>query len=307
MSGDLLVRRLVRSILVLVGVSIIVFGSVRLIPGDPARMLLPAEATPSEVEAFRESMGFNQPLYVQYLSYMRGVVTGDLGRSLRYRQPVADLIMQALPATAQLATVAMLLAVVTAIPAGVLSAVKRSSVYDNLFMFLSMVGQSVPIFWLGILLILLFSVTLHWLPTSGRGTWQQMIMPSIALATYVMALIARLTRSSVLEVLGQDYVRTARAKGLGEGAVLYGHALKNALIPIVTMVALQVGTLLGGSVIVETIFAWPGIGMLAVGAIYNRDYPLVQGTVLVSAVIFVVINLIVDFAYVLLDPRIRYR
>lgn len=306
MSSRFFVRRLFRSILVLIGVSIVVFAIVRIIPGDPVRLMLPIDATQEEVELFRERMGFNEPLYRQYLIYMRGILRGDLGTSLRYRRPVMGLIVERLPATFELAMVGTFLAVIIAVPAGVLAAWKQGSFFDSFFMFVTMVGQSVPIFWLGIMLILVFSVSLGLLPTSGRGNPAQLIMPGFTLATFFMALLARLTRSSVLEVLGQDYVQTARSKGLREQVVLFRHVLKNALIPIVTILGLQVGTLLGGSVITETVFAWPGIGTLAVGAIYNRDYPLVQGTVLISAFIFVGINIVVDFVYLYLDPRIRY-
>jgi len=307
MSGQLLLRRLIRSVLVLLGTTVVIFATIRVMPGDPARLMLPVDATNEDVERFREKMGFNEPVYQQYASYLRGVLTGDLGRSMRYRRPVLELVLERLPATFELAGVASFLAVLFAVPAGIISAIKRDSIYDNAFMFLSVSAQSVPIFWLGIVMILLFSVQLHWLPTSGRGSLRQLIMPSIALATYITALLARLTRSCMLEVLTQDYVRTARAKGLRELSVTCRHALKNAVVPIVTVLGLQIGTLLGGSVIIETVFAWPGIGTLAVGAIYNRDYPLVQGTVLVTAVMFVVTNLAVDLLYLYLDPRIRYR
>jgi peptide/nickel transport system permease protein len=307
MSGRLLLRRLIRSVLVLAGITIIIFAMIRVIPGDPARLMLPVDATVQDVERLRERMGLNEPIYQQYVAFLKGVLVGDLGRSMRYRRPVLDLILERLPATFQLAGVATVLAVLIAVPAGVISAIKRDTVYDSAFMLLSVSAQSVPIFWLGIVMILLFSVWLHWLPTSGRGTLAQLIMPSIVLATYITALLARLTRSCMLEVLTQDYVRTARAKGLRELRVTCRHALKNAVVPIVTVLGLQIGTLLGGSVIIETVFAWPGIGMLAVGAIYNRDYPLVQCTVLVTAIMFVLTNLAVDLIYLYLDPRIRYR
>jgi peptide/nickel transport system permease protein len=301
------VRRLLRSILVLLGVSIVVFAIVRVIPGDPVRLMLPPDAKDSDVELLREQLGFNEPLYHQYLLYMQGILTGDLGKSLRFRRPVLELVLERLPATIELAIAGTFLTVIIAIPAGVLAAWKRNSWYDSFFMFITMVGQSIPIFWLGIMLILVFSVNLRILPTSGRGTLRQLIMPGFTLAVFFMALVARLTRSSVLEVLGQPYVRTAQAKGLGQYLILYRHVLRNALLPVVTVLGLQVGTLLGGAVITETVFAWPGIGTLAVGAIYNRDYPLVQGTVLIAAFVFVFINIAVDIAYLFLDPRIRYR
>jgi ABC-type dipeptide/oligopeptide/nickel transport system permease component len=294
-------------LLVLLGVTIVVFSLVRVIPGDPVRLMLPPDATDQDVEILREQLGFNQPLYRQYLLFMQGVLTGDLGKSLRFRRPVSELVWERLPATIELAIAGTLLTIVIGIPAGVIAAWKRNSFYDSFFMFLTMVGQSIPIFWLGIMLILFFSVNLRLLPTSGRGSLAQLIMPAVTLSTFFMALVARLTRSSVLEILGQPYVQTARAKGLGEYLVMVRHVLKNALLPVVTILGLQVGVLLGGAVITETVFAWPGIGTLAVGAIYNRDYPLVQGTVLIAAGIFVVINIVVDFLYLFLDPRIRYR
>ncbi len=299
-------RRLLRSALVLFGVSLVVFAIVRVIPGDPVRLMLPPDATEKNVELLREQLGFNKPLTEQYVLYMKGVLTGDLGKSLRFRRPVLELVVERLPATIELALVGTLLTIVLAVPAGVLAAWKRNSFYDSFFMFLTMVGQSVPIFWLGIMLILILSVTLRLLPTSGRGTLEQLILPGFTLATFNMALIARLTRSSALEILGQPYIRTARAKGLKEHVVLTRHVLRNSLLPVVTVLGLQVGTLLGGAVITETVFAWPGIGTLAVGAIYNRDYPLVQGTVLIAATVFVFINIVVDFLYLFLDPRIRY-
>jgi ABC-type dipeptide/oligopeptide/nickel transport system permease component len=298
---------LLRSLLVLVGVTVVVFALVRVIPGDPVRLMLPPDATEQDVEILREQLGFNEPLYRQYLLFMQGVLTGDLGKSLRFRRPVSELVWERLPATIELALAGTFLTIIIGIPAGVLAAWKRNSFYDSFFMFLTMVGQSVPIFWLGIMLILFFSVNLRLLPTSGRGSLAQLIMPSVTLATFFMALVARLTRSSVLEILGQPYVQTARAKGLSEYLVMGRHVLKNALLPVVTILGLQVGVLLGGAVITETVFAWPGIGTLAVGAIYNRDYPLVQGTVLIAAGIFVVINIVVDLLYLFLDPRIRYQ
>ncbi len=306
MSSTIVFRRLLRSALVLFGVSLVVFALVRVIPGDPVRLMLPPDAMEEDVELLREQLGFNEPLHDQYFLYMKGVLTGDLGKSLRFRRPVLELVLERLPATIELALVGTLLTVILAIPAGVLAAWKRNSFYDSFFMFLTMVGQSVPIFWLGIMLILILSVTLRLLPTSGRGTLAQLVMPGFTLATFNMALIARLTRSSVLEILGQPFIRTARAKGLQERVVLARHVLRNSLLPVVTVLGLLVGPLLGGAVITETVFAWPGIGTLAVGAIYNRDYPLVQGTVLIAATVFVLINIMIDFVYLFLDPRIRY-
>jgi ABC-type dipeptide/oligopeptide/nickel transport system permease component len=250
-------------------------------------------------------MGFDQPLYQQYLIYLGQLAKGDLGTSFRFQRPVLDLALERLPATVELAAVSMALATVVAVPLGVIAAVRRYSRWDSGVMLGSLLGQSVPTFWLGILLILVFAVQFRVLPTSGRGSWQQVILPSITLGAYMMALIARLTRSGMLEVLGEDYVRTARAKGLFERAVLLRHALRNAMLPVVTVLGLQVGALLGGAIITEAVFAWPGIGTLAINAIYARDYPIVQATVLISAAIFVGINFLLDLTYQYLDPRIR--
>jgi peptide/nickel transport system permease protein len=278
-----------------------------MIPGDPVRLMLSIEATDEDVERFRQTLGYDKPIYHQYFIYLKNVVTGDLGTSLRARRPVMELIIESMPATIELAFAATIISVLIAVPLGTMAAYKRGTAFDRLFMFLTMIGQSMPIFWLGILLILLFSVQLGWLPTSGRGSFSQLLLPSLTLSTYFMALIARMTRSSVLEVLGQPYILTAVAKGLQEHVILFVHTIRNALIPVVTVLGLQVGSLLSGSVITETIFAWPGIGRLAVSAIYNRDYPLIQGTILISAAAFVIVNLIVDLSYLILDPKIKYQ
>jgi ABC-type dipeptide/oligopeptide/nickel transport system permease component len=269
-------------------------------------LMLPGDASMAEVETLRQQLGFNDPLYVQYWRFASQAVQGDLGASLYHRVPAIDLILERLPASLELAGAAMLIALLVSIPLGILSAVKRGSLWDMASMLGALFGLSMPHFWLGIMLILLFSVTLGWLPTSGRGSLAQLVMPSIALGLSLMAMFARLTRSVMLEVLSQDYVRTARAKGLREKIVIGKHALKNALIPLVTVAGMQFGFLIGGTVIIETVFAWPGVGRLVVQAIFSRDYPLVQATVLVLAVIFVVVNLLVDLVYLYLDPQISY-
>jgi ABC-type dipeptide/oligopeptide/nickel transport system permease component len=257
------------------------------------------------VQQTRHEMGFDRPLYEQYLIYLSDLVQGNLGTSIRFQQPVLDLVLQRIPATVELALASMAWATMFAVPLGVVAAVRRHSRWDTGAMLGSLLGQSVPTFWLGILLILVFAVQLRLLPTSGRGTWQQLILPSITLGAYMMALITRLTRSGMLEVLGEDYVRTARAKGLLERVVLLRHALRNALVPVVTVLGMQVGALLGGAIITEAVFAWPGIGTLTINAIYMRDYPIVQATVLISAAAFVGINFLLDLTYQYLDPRIR--
>ena len=301
-----LLRRLLQSLLVLLGVSFVVFG-ILFLTGDPALVLLPPDASADDVAKFRESMGFNDPFFVQYGRFLLGALRGDFGQSIRHGEPAFDLVMERMPATFELSGAALAIALCLAIPAGIVSAVRRNSVLDYISTIVALLGQSMPTFWLGIMLILLFSVQLNLLPSSGRGDWQHMLLPAITLGLFTTARITRLTRSGMLEVLSQDYIRTARAKGVGNPPVVWKHALKNAAIPIVTIVGIELGTLLGGSVITETIFAWPGVGRLSVQAIYNRDYPVVQAAVFTLAATFVLVNLVVDVLYTYLDPRIRLR
>jgi peptide/nickel transport system permease protein len=298
-------RQIVQAAIVLLNVSIVVFVLVRVVPGDPARLMLGMEASDDQVRAARTQFGFDRPLSVQYAQFLGGVLRGDLGQSLRFRRPVGELLMETFPATVELALAATAIALVVAVPAGIYAAVHRGGTLDRVLMAGALVGQAMPIFWLGIMLITLFSVKLGWLPTSGRGSVAQLVMPSVTLSTYVMALLARLTRSNMLDVLREAYVRTARAKGLRETIVVHKHALMSAALPIVTVLGLQVGALLSGAVVTETVFNWPGIGTLALRAIQQRDYPVVQGVVLVSAALFVIINGTVDLAYRYLDPRVR--
>ena len=301
-----LLRRLAQSLIVLLGISVVVFVILHL-TGDPTLLLLPPDASAEEIAKFRRAMGFDDPLYLQYWRFLRGALRGDFGNSLRHDEPALALVWQRMPATLELTAVALGVALVLAIPAGIVSAVFRNTALDYVSTVLALVGQAMPTFWLGIMLILVFSVGLHLLPSSGRGGPANLVLPALTLGLFTTARIMRLTRSGMLEVLGQDYVRTARAKGVGERRVVWKHALKNAGIPIVTIVGLELGTLLGGAVITETIFAWPGVGRLSVQAIYNRDYPLVQASVFVLASIFVLVNLVVDVLYTYLDPRIRIR
>ena len=301
-----LLRRFLQSLLVLLGVSFVVFG-ILFLTGDPALVLLPPDASADDVAKFRESMGFNDPFFVQYGRFLLGALRGDFGQSIRHGEPAFDLVMERMPATFELSGAALAIALCLAIPAGIVSAVRRNSVLDYISTIVALLGQSMPTFWLGIMLILLFSVQLNLLPSSGRGDWQHMLLPAITLGLFTTARITRLTRSGMLEVLSQDYIRTARAKGVGNPPVVWKHALKNAAIPIVTIVGIELGTLLGGSVITETIFAWPGVGRLSVQAIYNRDYPVVQAAVFTLAATFVLVNLVVDVLYTYLDPRIRLR
>ena len=299
-------RRLWQSLLVLLGVSVVVFFILHL-TGDPAALLLPPDATAEDIAKFRTAMGFDDPWVVQYARFLKGAVRGDFGESLRHGEPAMALVLERLPATFELAGAGLLIALGLAIPAGIVSAVRRNTSVDYVSTVVALLGQAMPTFWLGIMLILVFSVRLNWLPSSGRGGLEHLILPAITLGLFTTARITRLTRSGMLEVLGQDYVRTARAKGVGEPPVIWKHALKNAAIPIVTIVGIELGTLLGGSVITETIFAWPGVGRLSVQAIFNRDYPVVQSAVFLLASTFVIVNFLVDVVYTYLDPRIRFR
>ena len=300
-----LFKRLWHTVYVIIGVSVISFFFIHL-SGDPVMLMLPGDASHQEIEDLREQLGFNDPIYVQYLRFAWQAVRGEFGQSLYYKVPAVELILERLPASLELAIAAMLIALVVAVPIGIISAVRRGSLLDMGSMLAALFGLSMPHFWLGIMLIMIFSVNLGWLPTSGRGTLAQLIMPSVALGLSLMAMFARLTRSVMLEVLSLDYIRTARSKGLKERVVISKHAFKNALIPLVTVAGMQFGFLLGGTVIIETVFAWPGVGRLVVQAIFNRDYPLVQAVVLVLAVIFVAVNFIVDMLYMYLDPQISY-
>jgi ABC-type dipeptide/oligopeptide/nickel transport system permease component len=300
-----LFKRLWHTVYVIIGISVISFFFIHL-SGDPVMLMLPADASNQEIEDLRQQLGFNDPIYVQYLRFAWQALRGEFGQSLYYKVPAMQLILERLPASLELALAAMLIALVVAVPIGIISAVRRGSLLDMGSMFGALFGLSMPHFWLGIMLIMIFSVKLGWLPTSGRGTLAHLIMPSVALGLSLMAMFARLTRSVMLEVLSLDYIRTARSKGLKEWIVVAKHAFKNALIPLVTVAGMQFGFLLGGTVIIETVFAWPGVGRLVVQAIFNRDYPLVQAVVLVLAVIFVAVNFIVDMLYMYLDPQISY-
>jgi len=299
-------RRLWQSALTLVGVSVLVFVILRVVPGDPAKMLLPDGAPQSAVDELNRQLGLHEPLYVQYGLFLRSVFRGDFGQSFQYRAPALRVVVERLAATVQLALAALLITVGVGVSLGIVAAVRRGTGYDYASTVLAVLGQSLPNFWLGIMLILLFGVALRWLPTSGFESWRHLILPAVTLAAFPMALVARLTRSSMLEILGRDFIRTGRAKGLAERAVILRHALRNAAVPLLTVLGLQIGTLLGGAVITESVFAWPGMGKLVVDAIFFRDFPVVQTVLILSATIFVVINLLVDLLYTVIDPRIRY-
>ena len=299
-----IVRRLLLAVPVLLGVVFVVMLTVDLLPGDAVTLMLGEHATKDAVAKLRDHLGLDKPFLVRYLEYVGRVVRGDLGRSIQQNRPVAAELADAWPATLELTIAALVLAAVAGIVAGVTSAVWPNSIFDALARLGSLFGLSMPIFWTGLVLIVVFSLWLNWLPVGGAGSLTHLILPAVTLALPSVAMIARMTRAAVLDVLREDYVRTARAKGLGEFWVLARHALRNAFIPILTLLGLQSGQLMGGAVLTETVFAWPGLGRLMVKAIFARDYILLQGAVLVFALAFVVINLLVDLSYGLLDPRI---
>jgi peptide/nickel transport system permease protein len=320
-------QRLLQTLLVLFGVSLLTFALIHMTPGDPVLVMLGTDATASELERLRHLLGLDQPLYVQYVEYVGHLLAGQMGDSIFQHQPVSKLIGDRFPATVELTVAAMLIAVTVGMVTGVISAIRPYSAFDVTAMFVALAGVAMPVFWLGMLAILLFSLQLGWLPSFGRGEpfiqavqyWirtgdpsdvvdslKHLVLPALTLGAFSAALISRLVRSSLLEVLGQDYVRTARAKGIAQMPVIARHALPNALIPVVTVIGLQVGTLLGGAVLAETIFAWPGIGRLLIQAISQRDYPLVQGIVIVTALVVSLINLVVDLLYAAINPRVRY-
>jgi peptide/nickel transport system permease protein len=332
--GQYIARRLIALIPVLIGVSILVFSLIRMIPGDPVTVMLGERARPADIERVREEMGFNRPIHIQYLEWMRRILRGDLGTSIINRTAVADELRQRLPATIEIVIVSMIIGVTAGVSIGIISAIKRNSWIDVVSMFGALIGVSMPIYWLALVLIYALAVNQKIFPPSARldaaltvtrttgfmlvdtllmgdfklflnALWH-LLLPATVLSTTIMPILARMTRSSMLEVLRQDYVRTARAKGLRERAVIISHALKNALLPVVTVVGLQLGGLLGGALLTETIFSWPGMGLWTYRAILSRDYPIVQGAVLVSASIYVFVNLIVDISYAYLDPRIHY-
>ncbi|MDW7650192.1 MAG: ABC transporter permease [Bacillota bacterium] len=303
-----ILRRLLLAVPVLIGVSILVFGIIRFIPGDPARAIAGVQASPEYIEQVRQELHLDEGLHVQYYIYMSNLLRGDLGRSTFTRRPVTTELREKFPNTVQLAVAAMVIATILGMSAGIVSATRRYSFFDNASMVGSLVGVAAPVFWLGVMFQILFSVRLGWLPSSGyvAGQVKFIILPALTLGLATAALIARITRGSMLEVLRQDFITTARSKGLNERVVIFKHALKSAFIPIITVMGLQFGTLLGGAVLVETVFSWPGIGRLMVDSILNRDYPTVQGAVLLLAVTFVLINIVVDVIYAFLDPRISY-
>jgi len=301
-----LVPKLLRALIAVWLVTTVVFVVMRL-SGDPVPLLLPPDAPTSEILRVRRDLGLDRPLPVQYAVFVGHVLRGDFGRSIHFREPAFAVVRGYLGATVELGLTSFLLAALVAVPIGVFSAIRRNTLVDHVAMGLALVGQAAPTFFLGILFILLLALKADLFPTGGRGDWTHLVLPALTLGAFAMASIARLTRSAVLDVLGADYIRTARAKGVAEWLVIAKHTLKNAALPIVTITGLQFGTLLGGAVVTETVFAWPGIGRLAIQSIYNRDYPVVQCAVFLSAIMFIVINLVIDALYGVLDPRVRPR
>lgn len=299
-----LVQRLLLGLLVLLGVSITVFG-LTYIGGDPAAAMLPLNTSPEDIEIFRHKAGLDQPLPVQYFNFISKAVRGDFGDSFRYRQGALGIVLERVPATLTLASVGMVFALLIALPIGIISGLKRGTFVEGFSRSIVLMGQSVPGFWLAIVLILVFAVRLRWLPVSGAASWQSLILPGLVIASFPAATIARLLRSSLINVMHQEYIRTAQAKGLAPAPVLVRHALKNAAIPVVTVIAFQFGTLLGGAVIAEVVFAYPGIGRLMIQSISARDVPVIQAFVAVTATVVVTFNIALDMIYSWLDPRIR--
>jgi len=302
-----LVRRLVLTVPVLLGVATLVFALIHLVPGDPAEAMLGESAPAADLADLRAKLGLDEPLLVQYGHFLRGLVRGDLGTSFRYNTPVTSEIGQRLGRTAQLAFVAMAVSVVIAVPLGILGALYRGRAIDQAAMAVSLAGIAMPNFWLGPLLAIIFAVELGWLPVSGTGSWRHLVLPALTLGAALAAIVARMTRASLVEELGELYVLAARARGVSRGRAVIRHALRNSLIPVVTILGLQLGAVLTGTIITETIFSWPGVGRLLIQAINFRDYPLVQGCILFIAVTYVLMNLLVDVTYAWLDPRIRYQ
>jgi ABC-type dipeptide/oligopeptide/nickel transport system permease component len=303
--GTFLIQRAIQIVVTLWGISLVVFLLLRLAPGDPVTVMLGDWATPEQVAQMRRDMGLDEPIYVQYGIYLRNLLQGNLGTGIRSQRPALELVVERVPATMQLSVSAFLIAVGIGLPIGIVSAIKRRTAYENVSIFVALLAQSIPGFWLGLMLIVVFSVQLGLLPVSGRGGLTHLVLPAITLSFYFIGLIIRVSRSEMLEVMNQDYIRSARAKGLSELVVVVRHGLRNGLIPIVTILGLQLGTLFGGAVITETVFAWPGMGTLTVNSIYSRDYPVVQASVLLFGTIFVLINTVVDLLYYYIDPRIK--
>ena len=303
--GRYVIKRISLGILCIIGVSIIIFFATRL-SGDVTFLMVPDNATTEDIIKVRAYLGLDKPIPIQYLIFVKNAIRGDFGESIFHKLPAMDLVISRIPATAELALTAFLITIIFGIPIGILSAVKRLTWIDKMGTVFALIGQSMPGFWLGIMLILIFSVWLGWLPTSGRGGIEHIIMPAVTLGWYSMSAVMRLTRSGMVDVLDDEYIKLARLKGCPEWLVVWKHGLRNALIPVITMSGVQLAILLGGTVIIETVFGWPGLGKLIMDSITNRDYPVVQAGIFVTSSIFVICNLIVDLLYGVIDPRIRY-
>ena len=302
---NFLVSRLLSALIVVLGVSCLVFMLIHIVPGDPVEVMLGESSQPADREALRHALGLDLPVHIQLAGYLQGLTHFDLGVSLHSQRPIADILIERIPATLELAIAGLLVAVIIAFPLGILAAIRKDTVWDSGAMTFSLLGISIPHFWMGPLLILVFSVWLGWFPVSGREGIAALVLPALTLGTALAAILSRMIRASLLEVLNEDYIRTARAKGLSERTVILRHALRNALLPVITLLGLQLGALLGGAVITETVFSWPGIGQLTIEAIQRRDYPVVQACVLLISVTYVVVNTLTEFVYAGLDPRIR--
>jgi peptide/nickel transport system permease protein/oligopeptide transport system permease protein len=302
-----LIRRLLASVLVVLAMVFIVTLILDIIPGDPVILMLGDTATPATIAKLRHQLGLDEPLLVRYGNYLWRLLHGDMGHSIREMAPVSHLIGTAWPRTLELTAVAMFLTLIIGLPLGIISGAKPGSLSDHFSRVTSLLGLCMPVFWIGLVLMYFFSFKLGWFPVGGTGTWKHLFLPAVTMAAYTVATLARMTRSSLMEVLGEDYIRTARAKGLSYGAVVVFHGLRNALIPIITVFGMQVGQLMGGAILTETVFAWPGLGRLMVGAILDRDYPLLQGTILIFASSYILINLLVDLSYGLIDPQVSQK
>ncbi len=302
-----LLRRLLQSVVVLLGISVIVFALVHMIPGGPALMILGEDANPEQIAILEKKLGLDKPVWEQYTTWLGKVIRGDFGTSYQDGRPIMADLLDRMPATLELLAAAMFVAIAIAIPVGVLSAVKRNSLFDSIGRFLALVGVSMPGFWLALILILIFAKDLRWLPASGRGDWRHLVMPAVALGFTLAGLLTRMVRSSVLEVLREDYLKTARAKGLPESIVIFKHALRNAMLPVITVIALQVGNLLGGTIVIESVFAWPGIGRFTYMRMLQRDIPTIMGNLILFAALVCVLNIVTDLLYAIFDPRIRYQ
>ena len=298
-------QRLSHAVIVVCGVAVLVFSLIHLIPGDPVEVMLGESAQPADLQAMRHALGLDQALYIQFWRYLQGLAHLDLGTSLHSRRPVLDMLLERLPATLELTVAALLLAVSVALPLGIIAALRKNTGWDRGAMAFAMLGVSVPSFWMGPVLILVFAVWLGWLPVSGRDGLSSLLLPALTLGLGMAAILARMVRSALLDTLNEDYIRTARAKGLPMRTVVWRHALRNALLPVITLLGLQLGALLGGTVITETVFAWPGIGLLVVESIQRRDYPVVQGCILFISVAYVLVNTATDLVYAQVDPRVR--